>query len=449
MAKPLSTTWGPRLPLRADPPFDIDKDVSTRFAFRAFLLLSAVIFFGPQFYLPWLIPFQIGKIFSGLAIVTYVLAVKSQGRPLTRWGREEKLLVALVGLEFASIPFSRWPGGSLAFMFDMPLKSAVVFFLAANLLNSAARIRMVCWWLLACSIWNAAIGVQDYLSGNFFAYNRIIGGAAPLIANPNDLALVLNMMLPVIWYLYSTSHRRVVRMICLGAMALSVAAIIATFSRAGFVTLCIVGGVFIWRKARKYGPAVLVAAALVGILIIALAPGGYGTRILSSVDSSLDETGSAEVRSEVMKTAVATMISHPLGIGVGMNVLSAVDAGLVWILVHNSYLEIGVELGVLGLVVYVLLIRETLKGLGVLITAHPNRNLAALAEAVQLSLIAFAAAVMFYPVAHHFYFYFMGGIAVAVKCLAKAHASPSSQETQPDLQPAWLRGEVPRPVARG
>ena len=425
----------------------VDQDISTRAAFRAFLLLSVIIFIAPQAYLSWLIPLQTGKIFSGLAIILYLLAVSSQGRKFTHGSSSEKWLLILICLEFVSIPLSRWPGGSLEFMIDMSLKCAVVFFLAANLLNSPVRIRKLFWCFLIFAIWNAGIGMKAYLGDEFLSYGRISGAIAPLTANPNDLALFLNMMLPIICYLYGASPRRMVKMICLGAMFLSIATIVITFSRGGFVTLVIMATFFVWRKARTHGPGVLIGAALAGILFITLAPGGYGNRVLSIADSSLDETGSSAARTELMKAAIASMIHHPLGIGVGMNVLSSVDAGQSWTVVHNAYLEIGVELGIVGMIVYILLIRKTMKGLGVLSKTYADRELAAMAEAVQLSLIAFCVAAFFHPVAHNFYFYYLGGLAVAIKYLARASVVPS-HDSLPSAKPFWLRRQVTGSVAR-
>ena len=43
------------------------------------------------------------------------------------------------------------------------------------------------------------------------------------------------------------------------------------------------------------------------------------------------------------------------------------------------------------------------------------RDLFLLSEAVQVSLIAFAVSGFFYPVAYHFYFYYMGGLALAAR----------------------------------
>jgi hypothetical protein len=46
-----------------------------------------------------------------------------------------------------------------------------------------------------------------------------------------------------------------------------------------------------------------------------------------------------------------------------------------------------------------------------------QRQLFALAEATQVSLVAFAVAGLFHPVAYYLYLYYVGGMAVAVKAI--------------------------------
>ena len=44
-----------------------------------------------------------------------------------------------------------------------------------------------------------------------------------------------------------------------------------------------------------------------------------------------------------------------------------------------------------------------------------NQEIALLAQATEISLIGFAVAALFYPVAYNFYFYYIAGFAVAIK----------------------------------
>jgi O-antigen ligase len=145
--------------------------------------------------------------------------------------------------------------------------------------------------------------------------------------------------------------------------------------------------------------------------------------MLSIVHSDMDETGSRDARIKLMETAVASMIEHPLGIGVGMNILSSVDAGTGWHVIHNAYLQVGVELGVLGFILYLLLIWKTYRGLTA-IEQSAVRSEADLAFAIRVSLIAFAVGAFFGPVAFNFFFFYPGGMAVGLKTFASTPILP-------------------------
>ena len=406
---------------------------ATSGAFIFFLALSTIIFMAPQVYLPWLATVPIGKIMAAIAIGAYLLAMVSSGNPLTIWGDEVKYVLILAILAFISIPLSRWPGGSLDYCLDLFLKSVMVFFLTANLLDSNSRISKFCWAFTVFSVFNAVTGISHYMAGTTLAVGRISGGFASSTDNPNDLALFLNLSLPIIWCLYKTSHHRIARLICLSAMALATVAIILTFSRGGFLTLCVMGMVLLRREARTFGlSAMMIIGAIV--MILAIAPAGYTDRILSIAEPSKDETGSSEQRIGVMRQALNDMISHPQGSGIGMSILSSQRGNQGWISIHNVYLQVGVDLGVMGLITYLVMLWKSMKGLSQIAKGAdpPNRFLPAFAGGVQLALLGYSVAAFFHPVAYHFYVYYLVGMALAAKQLAASGQENLREKTKQD-----------------
>ena len=153
-------------------------------------------------------------------------------------------------------------------------------------------------------------------------------------------------------------------------------------------------------------------------VMLAVLPGGYSDRMLSIFQSDMDETGSRGHRIKLMEGGVTSMIEHPFGVGLGMNILSSVDSGVGWHVIHNAYLQVGAELGVVGFILYLLLIWKTYQGLTA-IERSPVHNIADLAFAIRLSLIAFAVGGLFGAVAFNFYFFDPAGMAVALKSLVK------------------------------
>jgi O-antigen ligase len=107
-----------------------------------------------------------------------------------------------------------------------------------------------------------------------------------------------------------------------------------------------------------------------------------------------------------------------MGAGLGMNILVLnASVGATWRAVHNTYLEYAVDLGMPGLVLFVLLLRSCWRSVSAARrTASPET--AQLAEGIEISLLAFSVAAFFHPAAYEFYFYFVAGLAVAAKVVS-------------------------------
>jgi O-antigen ligase len=140
---------------------------------------------------------------------------------------------------------------------------------------------------------------------------------------------------------------------------------------------------------------------------------------------SADQTGSAQARWRDMIAALEVVLENPVvGFGVGMNLLALnEERGATWTAVHNVYLQYAVELGLPGLVLFLLLLGGCFKNVAWVqrrAARIPSwRELFYLAEGLQISLLAFTVAALFHPVAYHFYFYYVAGLAVAAKALCQ------------------------------
>lgn len=399
---------------------DTPIEEGTKFAFQCFLWFGVIVFIAPQAFVPALSALGIGKVVMFFALFSYLKFAQSQGRFSLVEGGELKILAYLLLLCLISVSFSRWPGGSLQFFMDFAWKAGVVFFLAANLLPSGERARQFCWTFAIFAAVNSLIGLQNWRSGNMMngATNRIEGGFAPLAGNPNDLGLLLDMCVPLTWYAYRTAKTSMTRYAALLTVLFSVVAVVVTFSRGAFLGLIAVVGIFAWKRSKGKRLQTFALIAVLLPVILSVLPAGYSDRMLSIFHSDMDETGSREHRIKLMEAAVTSMIETPLGIGLGMNILASADSGTGWNVIHNAYLQVGVELGILGFILYLLLIWKSYQGLSA-IEGSPVRSIADLAFAIRLSLIAYAVGAFFGPVAFNFYFFYPGGMAVALKSLVK------------------------------
>lgn len=404
------------------PTQDLDASIEegTKFAFQCFLWFGVIVFIAPQYFVPGLAEIGIGKVIIFLALFSYAKFAFSQGRLNVAEGGELKILACFLLLCLISVGFSQWPGGSLQFFMDFAWKAGVVFFLAANLVTSTERARQLCWTFVLFTAVNSFMGLQNWRTGNMLgASNRIVGGGfASLAANPNDLGLLLDISLPFVWYAYRTARSKATRFLALLTIIAAAGTVVITFSRQAFLGLLVITGLATWKLAKGKRVQVLVLISMLLPVLLVILPGGYSDRILSIFQSDMDETGSRDERLKLMEAGVTSMVEHPLGVGLGMNILASADSGVGWHVIHNAYLQVGVELGVLGFFLYLLLIWKCYQGLTV-IEQSPVRNIADLAFVIRLSLIAYVVGGFFAPVAFNFYFFYPGGIAVALKSLVK------------------------------
>ncbi len=394
--------------------------------FRFLMLFTFVLFLAPQETLRFLIPLHLAKIFAGLALATYLLDRLGSGRPLTVMGTEVKLVLAMFVVAALSIPFSLWPGGSAGLLTDQLLKSVLIFILVANTVITLRRLRTFLVGLTCFGVVLAVKGILAFARGEFLATGvpRIAGYDAPLTGNPNDLALTLNLILGLTIGLAFAARSQISRAVLLGTVTLLAIGTVITFSRAGFlglVTLFIlVAKRFVIRKPL----ASLVALAVIGGLIF-LSPQGYLDRIYSIADPSKDPTGSATARWDLMKSSLELVQENPIvGVGLGMSGLALTEKGHWWTEVHNVYLQVAVDIGVGGLLVYLLLIRSLVRRsrrtIWKLSAVARDRRAVSYARGFQIALYTFLVEAFFHPVAYHFYFFYVAGIGVALQRLTAA-----------------------------
>ena len=112
------------------------------------------------------------------------------------------------------------------------------------------------------------------LHGGRRRVKRITGYEAPLTQNPNDLALMLNLLLPLAIGLLLTRPRPLLRTLLLMTIVLDAAGIVITFSRAGFLALAVTTVAWLWKFRRRRERGWVLAILVLGIACLPLLPSG-------------------------------------------------------------------------------------------------------------------------------------------------------------------------------
>lgn len=410
-----------------------------RVAFAALVAFTVILLVSPQAWFPAIKSLRIALLSAGVAITAH-LASRAFGRAeAVPFRREMAIAMALMAWAALTIPVSIWPGGSLAQLTDHLFKAIVFFWLIATLVTSEPRLKLFAWMLSSCSIPLAVTAINNYRSGVFVttagsAVQRIAGymGGSGLAGNPNDLALMLNLLMPITGALFVISRKPLHRIVTGSALLLSVAAVIATFSRAGFITLAVIGLMTVLAMIRR--GALITALGLVFLASVAVAtvPQKYYARLATITDIEADPTGSAQGRWNDWVLSVGYIQSHPItgaGLGQDLLALNAARGEETWRSVHNAYLQAAVDLGLPGAGLLVLLLLASFQNARRVRRAAERAgldDLAVLAQSVSISLTGFTVAAFFHPIAYQFYFFCLAGLAVALVNVNRSRLASAS-----------------------
>ena len=270
------------------------------------------------------------------------------------------------------------------------------------------------------AILNYRAGV--FMEGGAIAVKRISGYDAPLTQNPNDLALMLNLLVPLAIGLLLTRPRPLLRTLLLVTIGLEAVGIILTFSRAGFLAMGVTTVAWVWKFRRRRERGWVIAILVLGIACLPLLPSGYTKRLSTMIHTSADPTGSAQARWQDTLAAIGYVRENPLiGAGIGQDILALNEVrGLGWRSVHNVYLQYAVDLGLPGAILFVVLLGFCLSAAASVERSGLGEDLPALAAGVRISLVAFVAAAFFHPAGYHFYFFYIAGLAVSLRLIANS-----------------------------
>ncbi len=324
-------------------------------------LFTLLLYARPNDLFPQLVGnFPLVKLVAIGAILTYFGARLARGEPLTIWPFELKMLFLILGLAVFLLPVAASPGDSWQMLADPFFKVVSIFILLINIVDTSERLRSLMKLVVICGSVIALSAIHSFLTGQFdIGEYRIKGIVSGMFGNPNDLAIALDLLVPLALALAFNS-RGAARVFYGGCVVVLSAGVIATFSRGGFLGLVAAGIVLVWKLGRgKRAATVLWAALALGAFVLA-APGGYGNRLATIISIEEDQTGSAQGRRELLKRAAYLALRHSvIGVGMGNFHIYSIREHVA----HNSYLEIAAELGLAGLLAYLALIFAPLRSM--------------------------------------------------------------------------------------
>ncbi|MFH0930617.1 MAG: putative O-glycosylation ligase, exosortase A system-associated [Candidatus Zixiibacteriota bacterium] len=382
-------------------------------------------------YIPPLANLHFTRILTIVLIIIWLIRTALITKKIFLWEKEFNVLYVLLLVAGISIPFSFWPTYSFEHSVDF-LKTFVFVFMLVHLVDDLKKFKVFIWVFLLVHIFLAITPVRMFIALGPEAVQMRLGTATRgFLGDAHDFALAVTLVLPFSFYLFINEKNKSPRFLLFVSMIVLFWGIVSTSSRGGFVTLVVIISYLLFKSQKKLVGIILILFILATILI--LAPKEFWER--QSTIISYQEDPSALGRIVAWKAGLTMFLDRPLT-GVGMDCFSIAYGARYhlpqvkeWIAAHNAYIQIGAELGVLGLTCYLLLIYLIYKENNRLqksIKRGPlgNNFYITISQALKASLIAYAVGSLFLSAAYYPHLYILIGLTLINKLLVKKELGP-------------------------
>lgn len=421
--------------------------------FITFIRLSDVLvkFYGAP---------SIAKLFIGLMLVGIVLRWIFYRQPPRGWLRA-LLLVALWGvMVFTSLIYATNFDRSYNALDDF-VKDGLIAVIVVVLVQRKGMFRWSFWALIVAGLFMGALSVHQYFTG---AYSDTYGGFAQASLmnivgqasdyriggpynSPNVFAQIMVAIVPLALERMFAERQLLLKFLA-GLSAVAVAlTVIFTFSRSGFISLSLAIGLFMLMRRTQFGTYIILAA--LAFALISFAPAQYTDRLgtltdLFSSPTAVQSEYSFRGRASEAMVGWMMFLDHPL-LGVGAKNYAVyyqaysrqlgIDPRAENRSAASLYIEIAAEEGLMGIVVFSILIFSLYSGL---ISARrtferlEKTDMVAMATAVLISLTVYLVSALFINSAYPRPFWILVGLALSFPVFANNLAEVHFKHAQND-----------------
>jgi len=377
----------------------------SQLGYRLMLGFSFLYFLRPEDFIPGLSALHLARITAAAAVLALLLSTNKRlqgGIPF-----EVKIIVAMFGWMSLTIPFAYWRTGSLELVFVEFSKVVIVALALTFTVKRVEELRRL--------MFVQAFAMALLTTVSVFAHNAVqgrLGGVNhALLENPNGLAMNVALNWPLCLVFLLTSRGLLRKSFWAVSMLVMIYAVLATYSRAGFLALAVAAGLCVWdfgvRGRRLY---MLVGAAFCLFVCMLVVPKDYGKRLETLVgtfqEGDLDR-GSTEARQDLLRLSLKVTAAHPI-FGVGPGNFSPYTG--FWHVTHNTYTQFSSECGVPGLLLFLILIWGAFRNLRYVQNRSPSsgtNDLTLYASALKAALASYILAGFFCSSAYDLFPYYL------------------------------------------
>ena len=387
---------------------------------------------------PALLPLKPALVSAALAVGLFLLQ-QSGARRVTRLrGATTACVLGLLLWAALSVPGSLAPGLAYNFVTDSFVKTVVMYLVIAGCVRAVRDVeRLALVYFAVTVIYGAVVLVRFQLgSGDDWRLGKLYNYDA------NDFATLIATAMPLGLYFVLADRRLPVRVLAAAGLVVLAVGDIRSGSRGGFLALMAVAAFVLLRfttipaRSRAAGLAIILA------VVFFSASDRYWSQMQTVLNPHEDYNATSETgRLKIWERGLTYMARNPvLGVGamnfqVAEGTISPMarrqeyGVGVRWGAAHNTFVQIGAELGIPGLILFVGLIASVFVSLRRVARdaarVASQRNVARLAQSLMAALVGFVVGGFFLSLAYADFLYCLVALAVALEKTTRVAAAPA------------------------
>jgi len=337
-----------------------------------------------------------------------------------------------------SVPFALNQGIAFHFWTEFVRTVLMALVVAGSVRGTPDLARLIMVYTGAIVLYTAVVLSRFQLGADSWRLSRLYNYDA------NDLATLIATAMPLGLY-FLLGHRRVaLRIIAIAGLAVLLVGMIRSGSRGGFIALLAVVAFVLLGFTAVPGRARLAGLIAIVAVVFGAASDRYWTQMQTMLNPHQDYNLTSDAgRLKIWERGLGYMAAHPVtgvggeNFGVAEGTISPLakraerGLGVRWGAAHNTFIQVGAELGVPGLLLFIGLIATTFRLLRRVTRQSAREGPAAaessrLAQALTASLIGFVVGSFFLSLAYMDMLYTLVAFSLALVKITR-HADVPSQ----------------------
>ncbi len=396
---------------------------------------------------PALLPLKPTLVSALLAVALYLLQQTGARRFTRLRGATTTCVLGLLLWVALAVPGALSPGIAFRYLTDYFIKTVVMYAVIAGCVRSVRDVeRLVLAYFAATVIYGAVVLMRfqlgagdDWRLGHLYNYDA------------NDFATLIATAMPLGLYFVLGDRRPLVRGLAAAGLVVLAIGEIRSGSRGGFLALLAVAAFVLFRfttipaRSRVAGLAVILAVVFV------TASDRYWEQMQTVLNPHEDYNATSETgRVKIWERGIGYIEANPvLGLGAGnfpvaegtispMAGRQEYSHGVRWGAAHNSFVQIGAELGLPGLLLFLGMLTTALAGLArvartALVAGRSAIRVSRLAQSLTAALVGFVVGGFFLSLGYSDMLYTLVALAVGLRKVATAGIAHPA----PVARPAW------------